>query len=484
MKKAEIFLVAIILTVAGLLRLPPIAQGFFAFTYDQGRDLLAAKEIVADKNFTLIGPTTGLMGIFYGPWWYYFLALLFLISKNPITITLIFGLIGIVTVGAIYFLTKRITKNSLVSASLATTVAMSQAFNTTSSQIWNPSLVHPLMTVYIFSLYQIFQKATLIWFFVLGLSSGFIFDTEAAFGIMLITSTVAAPFIFKKQFMNKKSLMFFLGIIIVLAPRIIFEIRHDFLMTKTLINWSSEINQNNMNLIQRFISRLDQFFLIFAQTFSQSNKLLAIPLLVLITVSAVTVRKKIGKDKFFKFLILTLFIIYAGFSFYPESVWDYYLIGLPVIFIIIFAILVKHLIMKNKILTYAILLIATVVGFNQRLLSPFSITWQGDGAIYKNQKAVIEDIKEDLKGDYSLHVYTPARFDYPFDYLVWLYHQTGRIDLPKDNQRRLFLIIRDDNSHLYLPTGWYGDKLKDNTRLLDRRRYQGDIIVEKHLVNE
>jgi len=65
-----------------------------------------------------------------------------------------------------------------------------------------------------------------------------------------------------------------------------------------------------------------------------------------------------------------------------------------------------------------------------------------------------------------------------------LYHQTGRIDLPKDNQRRLFLIIRDDNSHLYLPTGWYGDKLKDNTRLLDRRRYQGDIIVEKHLVNE
>src|SRR3989338_2883452 len=46
----------------------------FAFNYDQGRDFLAVSKIIWEKDFTLIGQTTGLPGIFYGTWWYYFLA--------------------------------------------------------------------------------------------------------------------------------------------------------------------------------------------------------------------------------------------------------------------------------------------------------------------------------------------------------------------------------------------------------------------------
>src|SRR3989344_320541 len=42
------------------------------FTYDQGRDLLKLREI-SHGNLTLIGPTTGLAGIFLGPLIYYFL---------------------------------------------------------------------------------------------------------------------------------------------------------------------------------------------------------------------------------------------------------------------------------------------------------------------------------------------------------------------------------------------------------------------------
>ncbi len=125
-------------------------------------------------------------------------------------------------------------------------------------------------------------------------------------------------------------------------------------------------------------------------------------------------------------------------------------------------------------------MLTVAVSVNTRIFSPFKITWQGDGAIYKNQKAVMDYLKADLRGDYSLYFYTPARFDYAFDYLVSWYHTNNLIDLPKVNQKKMFLVIRDDPSHLYLPTGWYGDKTKDKSRLLDRKIFPGALIVEKH----
>ena len=484
MKKAEIFLVAAVLLVASLLRLPLTAQGFFAFTYDQGRDLLAAKEIILDHNLTLIGPTTGLMGIFYGPWWYYFLASLFVISKDPVVITFIFGIIGVVTVFLIYLLIKKITGNIFISIVSATVASTAQVFLTTASQIWSPSLVPPLIVVFIFSLYKIFQKSERKWFYIMGLSSALIFDTEAAFGIMLIASTIIASFIFNKQFFNKKYVGYFLAMIIILSPRIVFELRHEFLMTNALFSHLGSNGQNNEIFTEKLMSRLGQLQLVFAQTFSQSNKLLVL-IPQIFAVSAIVLEwTKIKKNNLFRFLLLITPLTFLGFVIYPGPIWDYYLIGLPTLILTIFAMSAKYLYLRHPAVAVIFLLFILIINFDKKLLAPFSLNWQGDGAIYKNQKAVIEYLKSELKGDYSLHFYSPARFDYPFDYIIWMYHQNSQIDLPKENQKRLYLVIRDDQSHSYLPTGWYGDKVRDNTTLLDKRHYTGDIIVEKHQVND
>lgn len=486
MKKIEIIILAAVFIVAAALRFPLVSQGFFAFTYDQGRDLLAVADIVENKNPTLIGPTTGLPGIFYGPWWYYFLSPLFFVSQGNIeTIAIIFAAIGMVTIILLYFLIKKITKNTYLALFAAATAAMSQPFLTSSSQIWSPSLVLPLMTAYLFSLYQIFQKPKAVWFLILGLSCGALADSGAAFGAVLTAATILAAIGARSYFFKKDFLFFFLGLMLVLLPRIVFDMRNDFLITKSILSWiaSPNIYQEKLSILERAVARLDLFYLNFAQTFAQSNKAKAIvPLAMLLLLVAAD--REIFKKPLFKFVILVMLLIYVGFVIYPDAVWDYYLAGLPAIFIVLFVLAAAHFQKQLRKAAAIAGFILIALNFHPKILSPFSITWQGDGAIWRNQTRVVEDLKEELKGQYSLHVYSPAGFDYPFWYIANYYHKRGLVDLPKEGQRRMYLVIRDDSTHSYLPSGWYGDKTKDKTKLLAKKEYVGNIIVERHELND
>ncbi|MDP2632903.1 MAG: hypothetical protein Q8P25_04265, partial [Candidatus Curtissbacteria bacterium] len=168
--------------------------------------------------------------------------------------------------------------------------------------------------------------------------------------------------------------------------------------------------------------------------------------------------------------------------FYPDIVWDYYLVGLPIIFLIlisrVFAILLKNNSL-NKIST-AVLLLLILINFNKGLLAPYKITWLGDGASYRNQKAVMDYIASQNPHDYSLYAFSPAIFDYPFDYLVYWYGRQGKLESPKERRETIYLVIREYSTKKHTNSGWYGDKTRDETTLLDRKEFTGDLVVEKH----
>ena len=90
MKKNKELLLSIAILVAIvsvflLLRMKPLLAHSVAYTYDQGRDMMKAAEIVIYKNPTFIGPTTGIEGLFHGAWWYYYLTIPFMFfGGNPI----------------------------------------------------------------------------------------------------------------------------------------------------------------------------------------------------------------------------------------------------------------------------------------------------------------------------------------------------------------------------------------------------------------
>src|SRR3989338_11444121 len=62
-----------------------VVNGYnFAFTMDQGRDMVDIRQMVVSLTPKLVGPTTSINGVLLGPFWYYFLLPPFLISGgNP-----------------------------------------------------------------------------------------------------------------------------------------------------------------------------------------------------------------------------------------------------------------------------------------------------------------------------------------------------------------------------------------------------------------
>src|SRR5579871_1266589 len=109
-KTFDYIILGILVFFSGLIRFVPLFQGNVPFLFDQGRDMLAVKQIVVGHKLTLIGPFTGLQGVFQGPLHYYLLAIPFIITKGNLFaeygLMVVLSLIGIVLC---YFIGKHIS---------------------------------------------------------------------------------------------------------------------------------------------------------------------------------------------------------------------------------------------------------------------------------------------------------------------------------------------------------------------------------------
>src|ERR1035437_6914212 len=112
--KKEYLILYFIIFVGSLIRFPGIFTNSFAFTYDVGRDMIALWNIAYLHKIPLIGATTGLPGVFYGPWWYYLLTPFFIVaSGDPQGIAFVMSLIGILSIVFAFILGKRLGENFL-----------------------------------------------------------------------------------------------------------------------------------------------------------------------------------------------------------------------------------------------------------------------------------------------------------------------------------------------------------------------------------
>src|SRR5438045_1065325 len=114
MKNQKYLILAVILLIGIVIRFVGIINNSYAFTYDVGRDMLALQQLVYLHKIPLIGFTTGMPGIFYGPWWYYLLSIPFFLSGgNPQGIAVFMWLTGIATIIVMYFVGKKISDEFL-----------------------------------------------------------------------------------------------------------------------------------------------------------------------------------------------------------------------------------------------------------------------------------------------------------------------------------------------------------------------------------
>lgn len=413
-------------------RIPSLLAHYVAYTYDQGRDFIAGANIVRLHKIPFIGPTTGINGLFHGSWWYYLLAIPYLIFNGaPIGYYWCnFAVQFTLLVVLMLFLKKEF--GSLVSLLFGLFITVAPYFTFMSLFVGNNSMVLPSLLFFLIFNYYVFKNKTPspILLFGLGVSLALVGEFELSFGIFLVPLYFLALFLFKSlrsAIIQKKGLFFALGLAIGFAPRILFELKNGFMQTKVLFGFL--LHPKLYNNPAPYLNRVSERWILFQGYYFEmfTNRYFAVVFLVsMLALLGLTIfsiiKHKSRLQPFFLFCIYLLSGLFFLATLYKDFFWKNYYEGIQYIFVFIGIALISHSIHKQFITLKRALLMSLLIGLvgltvihiseSSKTKPPF------DGL--QVQEAVINHIirNQDQGKEYCLRVYVPAVIPHTYDYLL------------------------------------------------------------------
>lgn len=233
--RLEVILLLLILALGTLLRFYQI-RGHATFLGDEGRDAIVVKRMIVDHKFTLLGPTVSFGNLYLGPIYYYMMIIpLWLTRLDPVGPAMMVASFGVASIFLVYLLGREffdraagLTAAALYSASHLIIV------HTRSS--WNPNPVPLFALLTIYALWRIARYKDAKWIVLIGVCLGIIFQLHyIAFAFI---GSVFLIFLILK--IRLKWYWYLLGIfsfLALLSPQIAFELRHNFINSKAMIDF-------------------------------------------------------------------------------------------------------------------------------------------------------------------------------------------------------------------------------------------------------
>lgn len=305
----------------------------FNLTGDPGRDAVAVRDIIVEGKMTLLGPKASAGGFYYGPWYFYLLVPFYLISGlNPIGGTYLTALSGVFAVLLMYFIGKEMfgKKAGVLSCLI---YLVSPFILNQNRYAWNPSLVPVASLLSFWFFYKYLKdgswKNLLLWgvFFGLGLHFHFVL-------IFCLPVYLIMFFVGRKKKRSYLGLgVSFIAVGMFFLPTLIFELRHDFITMKGLLEFikhgveEGKVYHPGMG-IGYFLSLIGDLFkkIVFNGKYSE----LYFSVLFVLGFGFFIVKKKLKEvDSFsFRYLLGIVFgsLFYLGF--YSGPVHPYYCIFL------------------------------------------------------------------------------------------------------------------------------------------------------------
>jgi hypothetical protein len=501
-KKTIILLVLFItlLFIAFLLRSSMFMHGDFYYLVDQARDMLLAKSIVVDHKITLIGPRSGIGGIFHGPLWIYLITPFFMLFHGDPFWTLVplFTIISMAIVIAGFFIGSRLYNHwvGLLFATLLTTSAslIHTVPYTTNAQI------EPL--IFLFYLYTIivFMRGKSSYIIPACFLIGLGFQFESAFAILWIPLTIFAIVLKQKMPSVKYILFSIITFILTVSTFLLFDIRHQLLMSKTAIKLITTPTKPLQGYEQyadigfRIHDRLSSLWaslftpLFTTNTITQYLLIFIIFAGIFVLIKNIYQSKKMSHaNKEYLFIITAPLLIFGIYILYPLPLWEHYLLPITVLSALILALSIQQIWTYNVIskmvvfffLFMTILPTLNVIKkdyFDHTLYQPLS-----DGS-YLNQKEVAQWVMNDAKNkEFGYFVYTTSVLTYNMDYLLWWISQKDITNMPSNQKHQITYLImyhynvNDNNAHQY----WKKNVIRTQGEILLTKQFQSGIIVEK-----
>lgn len=481
-----ILLILIFLIALGL-RSVEVLAGNYVFSFDQGLYFTDVKNFLDQGKIPLIGSYTPLIGIFQHPLFYWLLLPFYIIfSGNPYGGMVLMFLISIGAIPLVFLLSKKMY--DLKTATIVTLLfSFSYPVSHAARIIWPPLPIFAAIPLYLFSVFNVLEGKHK-YFSLVFLSIGIITAFEIAAGTILVLPTLVLLFLFSRKSFNAKNLIFsFLLNLILFLPLVIFNFRHENIIFNGIINFLKG-NTSSGEVIQ-FSSRISLHFdalltsLINSLTLINPYNLLLTALIVLIIM--VSFRKKIIKDKFCLFLVLLPVFTYIQMLFFKSLIWQWYLIPFIVCYIFLFGIvLAKALFSKYYILGFLafIFIVIFSVETGLRLYNSliFELKDYGGTSKVKGKIDAIDYIYKNANGkNFSLLIFSPPVYTYPYDYLLDSYAKKKFGYLPgKEKKGIVYLLIEKDPHQPWTYQGWL-DTVVRNGKILENKTLPSGFIVQK-----
>ena len=428
----------------------------FIFNMDNARDMIDVREMVTLGNIRLIGPTTSIDGVYFGPFWYYLLAIPFLLTGGNPYGSIILE-IALWAVGGYFLLTL---VNKYYSKWGFTGVAflwLASNFIILGTQYaFNPNPVLFLIPVFIFSLLKYIETEKIKYSILTWFLAGSFFHFIIPVGVFMPIIIILAVGILKKKLLTKKSLFFgLIAFFVTFIPQMIFELRHNLFMTKNLFSYNSTSHGSLNQLIHmRALSILKSFYDTLLPTF-MNLKLFTISMIVLLFSILLKNIKEKRIDNLTLVCLLLIFVPLIGLIPLKVDIMRWYLNAEMVAAIILVGFIISSLekTKLGKILAFGILVylaIFTILNISTYIKAT-GVGLVGN-SILKEELKAIDFVYQEADGkNFKVYTYLPSVYDWPYQYLFWWYGQNRYGFLPEE--------------YAYSPgkPAYVGDKEKFNT---------------------
>ena len=489
-------LLIFVLFIGVALRAQELISHNFLFLLDQGRDMMAVKGILYDHHQTLIGPATSLRGVFQGPLWYYLLALSTAIfGKDPWGGIVLMFAISISVLLVVYFLMKKLFGEKVALISLFLFSVSPEAI-AAATYAWNPHPMWLLIVAYIFSFYSVIyrsKKFNIILWPIIGL----MFHFQTALAVFILLATIIYTLVFqRKLILNRNFLIGIALFVCTFIPQIIFDLRHNFLMSRSALNlfFGSEqglfVGGENKGYLDLIKSHIFSFYDNYSSAFIRESGIAKyVPYLFIISVLwgilQVKKRSKLFSQResdFILFISKLLSIVFLLSFIYPFPIRYWFLTGFQSFYLIVLGLILSKLLI-DRLGRVIILIFFIILTLNSlQKIDILYIHPKNDGGAekIKGKLAAIDYVYKDSKeSNFNLLVFTPAVYTDAYDYLIWWYGGRKYNYIPrKEKEGTFYLLIETDRSKPWSYNGWLETVIKTGN-VVETKSLPTGLIIQK-----
>ena len=374
-------------------------EELLGFGHDEDLGGWIVKDILVDHHLRLIGQETSIDGLFIGPIFYYLQAIFyFLFNMDPIGSYFLVLLISIATFFSIYFVFSKLFDKKV---GLIGVFIYACSLGLAGYEKWivptNPTLLWCVW--YLYLLLSLIKGQLNL--YLAGFLFGLIWHIHIAFAPLTIILPVLLVLNrkrinFKEIFPFKKVIISLFIFCLFISPLVLFEIRHDFLQTKSIFAAVSK-ERNEVSGLSRVIKIVDGISLSNAAIFyADSSWNLNKRLIAQIAFSIFYIFSLMYIFKFYKntvlIIIFWLSIVFVSQLISKRAVSEYYFTNLAVLNLLVVSLFLNKVLRIG--LKFKLITLAALFGFLAVNLV-WLINYPNDSEGYLYRKQLVKAIKAD-----------------------------------------------------------------------------------------